>query len=278
MKITALRKTWMSGASLAAVLFVTGLTPAEARVIADDHTAAHAEESRTAGEAVGDAWITTKVKSKLLADGDVSGLDISVETRNNVVYLSGEAESQTQVTRASELARDTEGVTRVDATALRVETATGQVRDAVDGTSPRSGRADERAGNAYADRGAAGPDRANHGDRAGAYGDRDRTDRTGDRDTDRTAGEAINDGWISTKVNTKLATSGDVSVFDISVETRDGVVHLEGEVESQAQIDEAVRLATDTEGVVRVDSSGLRIERDAQRRDTQQRQARQPQQ
>jgi osmotically-inducible protein OsmY len=49
--------------------------------------------------------------------------------------------------------------------------------------------------------------------------------------------------------------------MDISVETRDYIVHLSGEVETQAQIDQAVRLAADTEGVARVDASQLRIER-----------------
>jgi osmotically-inducible protein OsmY len=120
MKITALRKTWFSGASLAAVLLVSGLSPVEARAIADDHTAAHAEQSRNTGEVVNDAWITTKVKSKLLADGDVSGFDISVETRDNVVHLSGEVETQAQINEAVRLAADTEGVTRVDASALRI--------------------------------------------------------------------------------------------------------------------------------------------------------------
>lgn len=222
MKITALRKTWISGASLAAVLLVSGLSPVEARAIADDHSAAHAEQSRDAGEVVNDSWITTKVKSKLLADGDVSGLDVSVETRNNVVYLSGEAESQAQVTRATQLARETEGVTRVDATALRVETATGQVREAV------------------------GMDR-----------DRDRD--TAGQSERRNPGEAVGDAWITTKVKSKLLADGDVSGFDISVETRDNVVHLSGSVETQAQIDEAVRLAAETEGVARVDASALVI-------------------
>jgi len=248
MKITALRKTWFSGASLAAVLLVSGLSPVEARAIADDHTAAHAEQSRDAGEVINDSWITTKVKSKLLADGDVSGLDVSVKTRDNVVYLSGEAESQAQVTRATQLARETEGVTRVDATALRVETATGQVRDAVgaDRASDRATAHTTGAGTQARERTADRADRT--------------TGRAADRDEGRTAGEAVGDAWITTKVNSKLAVDGDVSVFDISVETRDNVVHLSGEVENQAQIDQAVRLARETEGVTRVDASELRIE------------------
>jgi osmotically-inducible protein OsmY len=229
MKTDAFRKSWIAGAGLAAVFLAAGLTTAEARMISDDPAKAHAEQSRDAGEVITDGWITTKVKSKLLADSDVAGLDITVETRNNVVVLSGEAETQAQVTRAAELARDTEGVQRVDASALRVATATGQVRGAV-------GAERDYQENQSARR----------------YGDRDADER-------RSPGEAISDGWITTKVKSKLLANTDVSGLDITVETRDYVVHLSGEVESQAQFDIAVQLATETEGVVEVDASGLVI-------------------
>lgn len=39
-----------------------------------------------------DTWITTKVKSSLLADSDVAGLKIDVETVNGVVTLTGQVE------------------------------------------------------------------------------------------------------------------------------------------------------------------------------------------
>lgn len=272
---TTLRNTWISGAGLAAVLLVSGLTPVEARAIADDHSAAHAEQSRDAGEVVNDSWITTKVKSKLVADGDVSGFDISVETRNNVVHLSGEVETQAQVDHAVSIARDTEGVARVDATELRFDTAVGQVRDAVAGSDeefrsqPMSTQAPEaqpQPESRYEDRArtTTEPDaqrqaESNTGRDTTTMGtDRDRT--TGQAgDTDRGMGEAAGDAWITTKVNAKLLADGDVSAFDISVETRDDVVHLDGEVETQAHYDTAVRLARETEGVARVDSSQLRV-------------------
>lgn len=67
-----------------------------------------------------DTWITTKVKSSLLADSDVSGLDIEVETVNGVVTLSGQVDQQTQITEATRIAREIEGVTDVRTTALTV--------------------------------------------------------------------------------------------------------------------------------------------------------------
>ena len=76
------------------------------------------ETDRRSDQPVDDTWITTKVKSSLLADSDVSGLDIKVETVNGVVTLSGEVEQQAQVEHATRIARDIEGVTDVRTTDL----------------------------------------------------------------------------------------------------------------------------------------------------------------
>lgn len=65
-----------------------------------------------------DTWITTKVKSSLLADANVKGLDINVETVNGVVTLTGQVEQATQVTEATRIAREIEGVTDVVTTNL----------------------------------------------------------------------------------------------------------------------------------------------------------------
>lgn len=70
---------------------------------------------------VDDTWITTKVKSSLLAESDVSGLDIEVETLNGVVTLTGQVDEQMQIDRATEIARDIEGVTEVRTAALTIE-------------------------------------------------------------------------------------------------------------------------------------------------------------
>ena len=73
---------------------------------------------RDSDQPVNDTWITTKVKSSLLADSDVSGLDIEVETVNGVVTLSGDVEQQAQIEHATRIAREIEGVTDVNNTAL----------------------------------------------------------------------------------------------------------------------------------------------------------------
>lgn len=82
-----------------------------------------ASDRNTMGDSdqpVGDTWITTKVKASMLADDDVAGLQVEVETVNGVVTLSGDVESQAQADEAERIASEIEGVTRVDASGLRV--------------------------------------------------------------------------------------------------------------------------------------------------------------
>ena len=67
----------------------------------------------TAGAAVGDAALTAKVKSKFLADTSISGLKIDVDTKNDVVTLSGTVPTAAEMRMAVEVARATDGVKSV---------------------------------------------------------------------------------------------------------------------------------------------------------------------
>jgi osmotically-inducible protein OsmY len=64
--------------------------------------------------AVGDATITSDVKARLLADPDVSGIRIDVDTRDRVVTLSGTVANAAQKARAAELAAKADNVVRVE--------------------------------------------------------------------------------------------------------------------------------------------------------------------
>lgn len=66
-----------------------------------------------AGSVISDASITTAVKSKFLADPDVSGLKIDVDTTNGVVTLRGTVPNAAEKTRALRLAKETDGVKNV---------------------------------------------------------------------------------------------------------------------------------------------------------------------
>jgi hyperosmotically inducible protein len=71
------------------------------------------ETARDAGQLVGDAGITTAVKTKMLADATVSGLKIDVDTTDGVVSLTGDVASTVEKRRALEIARETDGVKSV---------------------------------------------------------------------------------------------------------------------------------------------------------------------
>ncbi|HEX3557305.1 MAG TPA: BON domain-containing protein [Thermoanaerobaculia bacterium] len=64
-------------------------------------------------EQVDDASITTKVKARLAADGDINPFNIDVDTNEGVVTLQGRVKTQEIRTKAERLARETGGVKRV---------------------------------------------------------------------------------------------------------------------------------------------------------------------
>jgi len=78
--------------------------------------------------------------------------------------------------------------------------------------------------------------------------------------TDRTkeavgrGGSKVDDGWITTKVKTELATTKGVKSGDVHVTTDSGIVRLSGAVDSPAAAHRAVLTALDVKGVVEVDS------------------------
>jgi len=69
--------------------------------------------TKTAGSQVDDAAITAKVKAKLAADGDINPFNIDVDSNEGVVTLQGRVAKEEARTKAEQLARDTDGVTRV---------------------------------------------------------------------------------------------------------------------------------------------------------------------
>jgi hyperosmotically inducible protein len=98
--------TWIVGVIVAALLVVG---------------CASSPRERSTGEVIDDATITTKVKSSLLADPQVSGLDINVDTSRGVVSLTGIVNTERERQRAIELARGVNGVRRVDASNVFVK-------------------------------------------------------------------------------------------------------------------------------------------------------------
>jgi hyperosmotically inducible protein len=64
-------------------------------------------------QAASDSAITAKIKSKLLVEKNLSSFKISVETKDNVVILSGFVDSAQQKSRAEKVAKGVKGVKSV---------------------------------------------------------------------------------------------------------------------------------------------------------------------
>jgi len=72
-----------------------------------------AEAASKAGELITDGALTAKIKSKMTLDDSVEARHIDVTTTNHVVTVSGTARTAAEHDRAIQLARETDGVTRV---------------------------------------------------------------------------------------------------------------------------------------------------------------------
>jgi hyperosmotically inducible periplasmic protein len=68
----------------------------------------------SAGTLIDDSVITTKVKTALLSDSEIKGSDISVETKQGEVMLSGFVRDKVQFDKAVKVASAVEGVKKVN--------------------------------------------------------------------------------------------------------------------------------------------------------------------
>jgi hyperosmotically inducible protein len=182
------------------------------------------------GCAASDTGITTSVKTRLAADDTVKAYQIDVDTKDRVVSLSGTVEHAAAKDQAVKIARDTEGVVSVVDNLVVNPTATTGERARQLGRDTRDSA--ERPGEAARD----------VAEEAGR--------RTGEA-ADRT-GEAIGDAGITTTVKAKLLADTSVGGLKIDVDTKDNVVTLSGTVRSEAERNQAVKLARETDRVTRV--------------------------
>ena len=61
-----------------------------------------------------DATLTAKVKAKLLSDDMLNALKIDVDTQSGTVFLSGVVDTPEQKRKAVQIAKNTEGVQKVE--------------------------------------------------------------------------------------------------------------------------------------------------------------------
>jgi len=70
-------------------------------------------QKESTGEYVDDSYITTKVKAAILNEPGLKSSEINVETFKGEVQLSGFVNSQSDISRAIEVARSVKGVKSV---------------------------------------------------------------------------------------------------------------------------------------------------------------------
>jgi len=68
----------------------------------------------TMGEKVDDATVTSKVKMQLMRNPATSALNTEVDTNDGVVTLTGKAKNRAEKELATEIAKKTKGVVKVD--------------------------------------------------------------------------------------------------------------------------------------------------------------------
>lgn len=111
--------------SAAALILVSGCDTRQTDTRATAPATTTAPAATSVGTEIDDGIVTAKVKSALLADPEVKGFDIKVDTHKGEVMLSGFVGNQAQVDRAILIARGVEGVKAVaDKMNLKEGTAT----------------------------------------------------------------------------------------------------------------------------------------------------------
>ena len=91
------------------------------------------QATNTAAATVDNAALTTKVKAALLADDQVKGTQINVDSSAGVVKLTGTVDTPAQVARAVEVAKGVQGVQKVESNLTSSPSAAPGV---VPGTQP----------------------------------------------------------------------------------------------------------------------------------------------
>lgn len=104
-------------------LQVEGVTQVDNRIQSPNAPATMGERGREvlkeSGEAASDTWITTKIRSALMADAMTRSSNVGVKTIGGVVTLSGRVATQAEYDRIVQTVRGIKGVTKVITTDLQ---------------------------------------------------------------------------------------------------------------------------------------------------------------
>lgn len=121
-----MRKINVEGVSFALLAAVLAFSTTGCLLIAGLGAGAEAgyvvsQEDRTAEETLQDQYLVTSIKTKLIANQEVSGLDINVDSHKAVVTLRGALRTQREINTALDLAKTTPGVRSVESKLVIVQ-------------------------------------------------------------------------------------------------------------------------------------------------------------
>ena len=226
------------------------------------------------------AWITTKIRAQYYANPEIRPWNIDVTTNAaGVVTLSGTIEDAGDRQEAVSIARNTEGVTDVE------DRLTTERRDTTNLQQPDAWITAKIQAQYFLDAEVKGRDidvDTNNGVvtlRGSVDNDAERrqavmmarntegvrdvndqltltaTSRPTDNRTDVSrAADAIDDAWITMKVQSKFFLDPDIKGSAIDVTTKGGVVTLQGSVPTATEQKSAEQIAMETDGVRRVNN------------------------
>jgi len=108
--------------TLGTALIVSGLVLGSnmAMAASDGAASAPAKAASNAERVVSDSWITTKVKSEILANSVSKAFKVSVKTKRGAVTLTGKLPSQDAIDLVKMIAEKVKGVKSVDVSGLAI--------------------------------------------------------------------------------------------------------------------------------------------------------------
>lgn len=165
--------------------------------------------SNTATPGATDSSLKQAVQSKIASDPALGKVDVKADASKNEVTLSGTVTSESARSQAVDMAKSVPNVTVVDKIDVKPE---------------------EVSRNEYT------PDMARQ--------TRDKAKSMGDR-----IGNSLDDAWLYSKIETKLATNSETPARKINVDVSNHVVTLRGQVNSLTARQEVDKVVRDTDGV-----------------------------
>jgi hyperosmotically inducible protein len=108
------------GLNLGAAILVSGLILGSNLALAasDDATTAPSKAASNVERVVSDSWITTKVKSEILANSVSKAFKVSVKTKAGAVSLKGKLPNQDAIDLVKMISEKVKGVKSVDVSGL----------------------------------------------------------------------------------------------------------------------------------------------------------------